>query len=980
MIINENILKENLFNFIKNSSSENNYKNAVTLFSNNKIYNQNAKLDDSVIYLTTNFSESVISEIKINTETGTIEINCNKHNSELCEHNIASILYFISNFNFFYQKTITPFDLIVDKTFSKEFKGIIISEKYFQHSLILHKKNNSFYLKKYLDNEEINPLKVEEFITYEQFLSFPKYFILKGKRSLTPVKLLKETQKVILIISKLNNFYTQVDFVYENNENIFHILDGALKKIFIYNDGTAKILPPQIDFNLLEQHNKSLIIDRETLNNIIYNEKYLLNNNFLIEKNNISGFKIVDTIPIIDIFLDLIDDSISVSINLKYNEKTFNIFENERVIDNTIFFRHTKEQELVDIFKKLNANIENNSYILDKKNSLEFLIEILPEKLSNCNIYGEKNLTKYKIHRPSSTTPMKVFSYKEWFEINGELDFEGEKISLVEIVKNIKKGRNYVKLKKNHYGIIPKNFLNKIKKITDDSSFSIDKDKIKVFKLEAPSKLNLFSDFENYQKIADEIKEIKEKLNDFQSIKKYHLPKNLTKILRNYQKDGVRWLLFLRDFNLNGILADEMGLGKTIQALTLLNFEKKNRPNLVIVPTSLLYNWENEIEKFAYKFNYLILYGKKRENSYKDIEKYELILTTYNIIRIDFEKIKEIDFNYIILDESQYIKNPGSIISKYIKKLNCNHRLSLTGTPFENSLTDIWSQFDFLHPNILGPLKDFKKNYFNDIEKLKKKLSPLILRRRKHDVLEELPEKTEINYFYEMNPEQKEFYDAVKAFYFEKITSSINTQGLNKSKMLILEGLLRMRQVCCHPKLTKFKHIKYKNIKSEKFENLKKIIRNFKNKNQKTVIYSQFVEMLKIIKQFMQNEKIPFEYLDGSTKKRLDKINNFQKNVNINFFLVSTKAGGLGINLTSAENVIIYDPWWNPSVENQAIDRVHRFGQNKKVFAYRMIMKNSVEEKILKLKEKKNNIFKELFQETLSLSNLTKQEIEDIFR
>jgi non-specific serine/threonine protein kinase len=265
------------------------------------------------------------------------------------------------------------------------------------------------------------------------------------------------------------------------------------------------------------------------------------------------------------------------------------------------------------------------------------------------------------------------------------------------------------------------------------------------------------------------------------------------------------------------------------------------------------------------------------------------------------------------------------------------------------------------------------------MEKLKKKLSPLILRRRKSDVLKELPPKNEITYFYNMNKEQFEFYNSVKAFYLEKIINSIETKGMNNSRLLIIEGLLRLRQICCHPKLVKFEHVKYKNIKSEKFENLKKLLLTLIKKDSKTVVYSQFVQMLKIIKSWLSSHKIDFEYLDGTTQNRFEKITNFQENENIKIFLLSLKAGGVGINLTSAENVVIYDPWWNPATETQAIDRIHRIGQDKKVFVYKLLMKESVEEKILKLQEKKRNIFDQLFERETALKDLSKEDIQFIF-
>ncbi len=1009
MIPNEYNLKEKIFNFIRKNVSSEVYKQSLKNYSENSIVNQSINESPDKkgsVFFKTVFKNQEENIITIDTDNFNIKCSCSNFCKNYCELFATSLIHFISNFSFDYytlfKQSVSPVDLLQKHgELPEEIFGVIIEENNLTFAVAKKKNDNHYFLKQYVDfNDFINQhenllhhhkrfdiLEKEDIFT-ELLINTvanhptPVFFIRKGKRTLQPLKISENNLRIKIAVEKLNDKFSKITAYYEEQDNILRLLEGMEKRVAVLHSGDLKILPRIFDFKILDNllENPQIILNKE-FNDMVACEN-LLNIHFIsFHREKITGFKVVDFEPEVNIYLDMENKQLKTEVLLQYGEKTINILSNERIIDNSVIFRNKIEYDISDTLGKLSSSIKNGYFLFSKENALKLLIDIFPKKFSKFNIFGEEKLTGFKIRYPTSSSGVKIFSYKEWFEIDASIDFKGKKFPLAHLLKNIKEGKRYVKLSNGEYGVIPENFYKKIEKILHEQGFRFNKkdNKIKIHKINSMDKENLLFEFSESYKVIKEIKTIKEKIRNFNKIKDPYLPEKFDKILRDYQKEGVKWLGFLREFHLNGILSDEMGLGKTVQALTHLNIIKSKKPNLVIVPTSLLYNWENEIKKFSYNMNYLILYGKDRESYYNNIEKFKIILTTYNIVRLDIEKLVNMEFNYVVLDESQYIKNPSSIISKYIKRLNSEHRLSLTGTPFENSIVDIWSQFDFLHPGLLGSLKDFKKMYSHNIDKLKKKLMPLILRRKKEDVLKELPPKTEINYFYEMNRQQKEFYDSVKAFYIEKIVSSISSQGVTGSRLLIIEGLLRLRQICCHPKLVKFEHVHYKNIKSEKFENFKKLLLTLIKKDTKTVVYSQFVQMLKIIKNWIKTLDINYEYLDGTVRNRLEKIDNFQQNANVKVFLISTKAGGLGINLTAAENVVIYDPWWNPAVENQAVDRIHRIGQDKKVFAYKLLMKNSVEEKISELKERKKILSDKLLESESFISNLTQKDIEYIF-
>ncbi|MCF6318063.1 MAG: DEAD/DEAH box helicase [Proteobacteria bacterium] len=463
---------------------------------------------------------------------------------------------------------------------------------------------------------------------------------------------------------------------------------------------------------------------------------------------------------------------------------------------------------------------------------------------------------------------------------------------------------------------------------------------------------------------SKEILKLSKKLKNFAGIKPVKPPTCLKLELRDYQQLGLNWLNFLYEFKFSGILADDMGLGKTVQTLSHLSRLKQDKklkkPALIIVPTSLIANWKNEVEKFTPNLNILTLYGTDRKEKFKDTAKADLILTTYTLVGNDIEQHKKRKHSYIILDEAQKIKNPRTKMAKTICSLKGEHRLALTGTPIENHLGELWSIFNFLMPGFLHNQKLFNEYYRKPIEnnfdaqmqqQLNKRIKPFILRRTKGDVLTELPAKTEIIKFTQFDEKQSKLYETIRIAMNKKVKDAIAQKGVNRSHIHILDALLKLRQVCCDPSILKLAEAK-KVKESAKLTLFLELIDELMAEGRKVLVFSQFTTMLSILEREIQKKKISYVKLTGSSTKRdkiIDKFTDGQADI----FLISLKAGGVGLNLVEADTVIHYDPWWNPAVENQATDRAHRIGQNKKVFVYKLIVKNTIEEKIIELQKKK---------------------------
>ena len=562
----------------------------------------------------------------------------------------------------------------------------------------------------------------------------------------------------------------------------------------------------------------------------------------------------------------------------------------------------------------------------------------------------------------------------DWFELRFDIDLNGQKQPMVPLIVEVLDsylieeipetlaipiGNNeYVLLQKEQIMPVVETLFELFNYEGNDNSF-------KISKYDAARLAELESQHAQLQiKGARKLLELGRKLRDFSGIKSIDLPPGLGTTLRDYQQTGVEWLQFLREYQLNGILADDMGLGKTVQILTHLLIEKVQgrlkQPCLIIAPTSLMSNWRRETERFTPELRVLTLQGTERHERFESIKDFDIVLSTYPLLPRDHAQLKNHNWYYLILDEAQMVKNPKSRASKIIRQLTGQHRLCLTGTPMENHLGELWSLFDFLMPGFLADEKTFNTLYRTPIEKhgepelskmLAKRVRPFLLRRTKDEVLKDLPAKSELTRSVELGEAQSKLYESIRISMEQKVRSAIAKNGLARSHITILDALLKLRQVCCDPRLVKLKQAG-KVKRSAKLELLMDMLPAMLEEGRRILLFSQFTSMLALIEPELKKRGITYSKLTGQTRKREEVIDEF-KSGKTDIFLISLKAGGLGLNLTEADSVIIYDPWWNPAVEAQAADRTHRIGQEKAVFVYKLIVENSVEEKILALQEKK---------------------------
>ena len=487
----------------------------------------------------------------------------------------------------------------------------------------------------------------------------------------------------------------------------------------------------------------------------------------------------------------------------------------------------------------------------------------------------------------------------------------------------------------------------------------------------------------------DEFKRRRENLRRFSQIEPRALPDGLKANLHPYQKSGFDWLHFLHEYGFGGCLADDMGLGKTVQCLAFLQSlaesHEAKAATLLVLPRSLVFNWEREAARFTPTLRLMNHAGTTRAKDLADFDEYDLVLTTYGIMLRDIEMLRKHRFHYVILDEAQAIKNPVSQSAKAARLLQADHKLTLTGTPVENSTLELWSQFSFLNPGLLGNLEHFRTEFAGAIEKrqdevaaafLRRLVHPFILRRTKDQVARDLPPRTERILYTEMEPGQKKLYEKTRDYYRAQIMGIVDKEGVGDARMKILEGLLRLRQISNHPRLVE----PDSKATSGKFETLLETLDTLRAEGHKALVFSQFVQMLSLVRESLDAAHVPYAYLDGKTTDRQGRVDAFQNNPDLPLFLISLKAGGVGLNLTAADYVIHIDPWWNPAVEMQATDRTHRIGQDKPVFVYKLITRDTVEEKILLLQDRKRALVSQLIStEGGFFKNLTRQDIELLF-
>ncbi|QES90994.1 DEAD/DEAH box helicase [Rhizosphaericola mali] len=606
----------------------------------------------------------------------------------------------------------------------------------------------------------------------------------------------------------------------------------------------------------------------------------------------------------------------------------------------------------------------------------------------NVPVFGLEALKKFRFNTAKPSTKIFISSHTDWFDAKVDIRFGDQTVSVSEIKKALASKQQFVQLADGTLGVLPEEWVQKYSLLFQVGQDETNKD-IKLSKYHFSIIEELYEKRDE-EELVFQLEEKYENLKNNHNIQDVPPPDRLQATLRPYQISGFQWLNYLSEVNWGGILADDMGLGKTIQTLSFLYHLQGLKDDfkcLVVCPTTLMYNWSNEIQKFTPEMTHYIYHGGNRIKGELKKNDANLIITTYGTLRSDIKIFSEINFDYVVLDESQAIKNPSSKIAKAVALLKAANRLCLSGTPLQNNTFDIYAQMNFLNPGLLGSIDFFKQQFAVPIDKfgekeqkehLRKLLYPFILRRTKEQVAKDLPEKTETIIFCEMEKEQREIYDAYRNDYRDKIMGVIEAQGIQKSQLTILQGLMRLRQICDSPAILKDEDYPNKSVKLEEIE--RQIEENVGT--HKTLIFSQFLGMLGLIRNKLDHAGIKYEYFDGSTTApdREKAIQNFQNNEECRVFLISLKAGGVGLNLTAADYVYLVDPWWNPAVEQQAIDRTHRIGQTKNIFAYRMICRNTVEDKILQLQERKKALAAELISDdTGFIKTLTKADIEYLF-
>jgi superfamily II DNA or RNA helicase len=583
-----------------------------------------------------------------------------------------------------------------------------------------------------------------------------------------------------------------------------------------------------------------------------------------------------------------------------------------------------------------------------------------------------------KAFRRPGTTKVDVRSGIDWFELYGEVDYEGQTASLPALLAALRRGDTMVRLGDGTFGLLPEEWLERFAPLAGLGTK--EEDHLR-FRRNQAGLLDALLAAQPEVHVDEIFERMRERLRTFQGVKTAEQPAGFVGHLRDYQCEGLGWMDFLREFGFGGCLADDMGVGKTAQVLATLEARRTEAPgpSLVVAPKSLMFNWRAEAARFTPELRVLEHTGLARDTAL--IPEHDLVLTTYGTMLRDITSLAEIEFDYVVLDEAQAVKNSSTASAKAVRLLRGRHRLALSGTPVENHLGELWSLFEFLNPGMLGQAKvlnmagGLARNPGEEARTLlSQALRPFILRRTKQQVARELPEKTEQTIFCELEGPQRKHYDELRKHYRETLLSRVQAQGLGKNKMHVLEALLRLRQAACHPGLLDANRM---HEPSAKLQVLMDQLAELREEGHKALVFSQFTSLLAIVRDRLDGEGVRYEYLDGSTRDREAHVDAFQNDPDCGLFLISLKAGGLGLNLTAAEYVFLLDPWWNPAVEAQAVDRAHRIGQTRPVFAYRLIARDTVEEKVLELQKTKRELADAILGEDNSvIRDLKKEDLE----
>ena len=805
----------------------------------------------------------------------------------------------------------------------------------------------------------------------------------------------KEIENVSLLIRDNKEIEDRLDIYIEINDNL--LTKRNIVENYIYSQGIFYKINIEKDtqFQLLDLFQKIDKYELESYATLIFKNYKNIDIKYEDYETIISDEK--TAIPQIIIEKIAFDNSLYLKINSIISTMDYEFFIKNKI--ETVLIVNELEKkleiskinlenlssdmfEIVKVLTKLQKSIGlKSSYYIDNENFIilneelakEFVKKELLQLTNKYSIIGTDRLRKYNIKAVKPKISGR-FSYNlDYFEGEVEVEIEGEKFSIQQLLNNYKKDE-YIVLSDGTNALINREYIEKLQRIFKEE----DGDKIKVPFFDMPIVQDMI-DEKAFENDFMGNKDFFEGINKL-SIENAEYPK-LNATLRDYQKYGYKWLKYLTDNSLGACLADDMGLGKTLQAIALLSkvHEEKKKKSMVIMPKSLIYNWENEIKRFSPKLKVGIYYGINRD--FSSLKKVDIILTTYGTIRNDIENLLEQKFDLLVLDESQNIKNINSQTTKAVLLLNAKKRVALSGTPIENNLLELYSLFRFLNPEMFGSVQEFTSDYIvpiqkysdtSTIEELRKKIYPFLLRRVKKEVLKDLPDKIEKLVYVDMNNEHRRFYEERRKYYYSLLEKNTSSQG-NFDKFFVLQAINELRHIVSSPELESKKIISSK--KEVLIENVIEAIEN----NHKVLVFVNYLSSIESICDSLKENKIKYLKMTGQTKDRQNLVDKFQNDSRYKVFVMTLKTGGVGLNLVSADTIFIYDPWWNTTVENQAIDRAYRLGQDKTVFAYKMIMRNTIEEKILKLQEIKNKLLDDLISEdNLSTKNLSKSDIEFI--
>ena len=659
---------------------------------------------------------------------------------------------------------------------------------------------------------------------------------------------------------------------------------------------------------------------------------------------------------------------------LSPDDEAESVRDGDRIVPRDMELERSLVQELLSLGPRRSTQSESFSELTIPAGRLPSVIETLLSREWRVTSEG-------KIHRPASEFDVKIRSGIDWLDLSGSVDFEGHSVPFPRLLAAVQGGSRTIELDDGSFGILSGEWLRRSGMLAEFGE--VENGEVRFRPSQAWVLDTLLEGVPNVD-VDAEFARLRERLRAFEGVEPREEPASFTGELRPYQREALGWLDFLREYSLGGCLADDMGLGKTVQVIAhlerLRSEGRLEKPVLVVAPRSVVEHWKRESHRFAPELSVIDVSGPDRDELRAGISKANLVLITYGILRMDIRHLREVQFDTVILDEAQAIKNARSQTAKAARLIRADHRLALSGTPIENHLGELWSLFEFLQPGMLGrasrfgrltqagldePASDDDDELESDgeesvapdgrrrhsgIELLARAVRPFILRRTKGQVATDLPERTELTIRCDLEPEQRTLYEELAEHYRASLLPAVQGGAIGSMKMQVIQALLRLRQAACHPGLI---DPALKSGTSGKLETIVERIEELREEGHRCLVFSQFTTFLGIVRERLDAKKIPYEYLDGRTRRRQEVVDRFQEDGQGVAFLISLKAGGLGLNLTAADYVFILDPWWNPASEAQAIDRAHRIGQTRHVFAYRLIAPNTVEDKIVELQKRK---------------------------